>query len=146
MSAPPSPLQINLWERGGSGMAEMFLDSIPLFRKDFVAAMMECGIDNVQTFPATLTSPEGQFPDAYYAVNILGLVKCADLEKSVYEDITGTGIIAMSFRELIIDSRAASGGMFFRLAEAVASIVAHESVRAHMEQKGFKHLCWRLLA
>ena len=145
MKPPSSPIQVQLWERGGGGMAEAFLDSIPIFREDLVQALSEAGVDNLQVFPAVLVPPRGEQVGTYRAVNILGLVKCADLEKSEYDDITGTGMIAMSFRKLVIDEKAARDLPLFRLAEAVASIVVHERVKAHLDTKAFRYLSWRAL-
>ena len=47
------------------------------------------------------------------------------LEKSVYEEMGG-GLY--SFSELVIDPERAQGQLFFRVAEAPATIIAHQSV------------------
>lgn len=47
MKEPAKPIEMELWSRrGGTGMAELFLDSIPLFREDLVDAIAEAGVDN----------------------------------------------------------------------------------------------------
>lgn len=147
MKDPAKPIEMELWSRGGgTGLAELFLDSIPLFRQDLVDALVAAGVDNLQAFPAVLTRPDGQKVTSYRAVNILGLVKCADLGKSQYDDIGGTGLVAVAFRKLVIDAAAARNLLFFRLAESVASIIVHERVKAALEPRGFKYLSWRSLA
>lgn len=145
MKAPPAPLRVQLWERGGNGMAEMFLDSIPLFRDDLLATLRAAGADNLEGFPVVLLDPHGAEIHGYQAVNIVGLVKCADLSKSQFDDITGTGMVAMGFRKLVIDEQAAGGTPLFRLAEAVASIIVHEQVKAAVDAKSFRYLTWRAL-
>jgi hypothetical protein len=146
LKAPSAPIKVELWERGGDGLAELFLDSIPVFRNDLVELLIEAGVDNLQTFPAVLVDPKGKQIEDFKAVNIVGLVKCADLTKSQYDDITGTGMMAMGFRKLVIDEAAAAGHTFFRLAEAVASIIVHEHVKARIDEANFRYLSWRSLA
>jgi hypothetical protein len=146
MNAPSEPMRVELWENGGAGLAEIFLDTVPLFHGELVKALQEAGVDNLQTFPAILTTPAGQEIENYLATNIVGLVKCADLAASEYDDIGGTGLIAMGFRKLVIDERAARGARLFRLAEAVASIIVHEDVKTMLDLHGFKYLSWRELA
>jgi uncharacterized protein DUF1629 len=145
MKPPEETLRIELWERGGNGLAEIFLDSIPLFSDELISTLAEAGVDNIEIFAAELHGPSGQLVPGYHAVNILGLTRCADLEKSEFDDIGGTGLIAMSFRKLVIDESLAKGLLFFRLAEAVASIIVHESVKVRVDTKGFRYLSWRPL-
>jgi hypothetical protein len=139
-------INVQLWERGGNGLAEMFLDSIPVFRNDFVEAIKEIGVKNIQVLHAKLHDPSGAVHDNYSAVNFLDLVRAADLAKSKYDDVSGTGQTAMSFRNLIIDNEATGGLPMFRLSEAVSSIVVSHEVKAHIETKKFAYLSWRCLS
>jgi len=145
LKTPTAPIRVELWSRGGNGMAEVFLDSIPVFRDDLVAILIEAGVDNLQAFPAVLVDPSGKEIDGYKAVNIVGLVKCADLSKSQYDDITGTGLMAMGFRKLVIDEAAAAGHAFFRLAEAVASIIVHDQLKTRIDAANFRYISLRAL-
>jgi hypothetical protein len=142
MKPPADTLQFVLEGRRGSGLAELFLDSTPLFRTDLLAALREAGVDNIEAFAAELHPSSGQPVSGYQAVNILGLVKCADMSKSEFDDVGGTGLIAVSFRKLVIDESAAKGMLFFRLAESVASIIVHENVKDRLDTKSFKYLSW----
>jgi hypothetical protein len=145
MNMPDYPMRIELWARGGDGLAEIFLDSIPLFREDLITTLEGAGVHNLQTCPAILQTPMGTAITNYRAVNIVGTIACADLKKSQYDDITGTGMIAVGFRKLVINEAAAGGQLFFRLAEAVASIIVHEKVKNAVDQMDFKYLSWRPL-
>lgn len=144
---PNGPLQFELWEYkpGRNGAAEMLDDVIPLMRKDLIQALRGAGVDNLETFPASLMDPrrERLVLNDYEAVNIIGLRRCADLEKSDYDDIGGTGLIALGFRQLVIDEERAGGALLFRLAEAVSSVIVHESVKDALPEARFPYLEFR---
>ena len=146
MVLPDEPVRIELWERGGTGLAAVFLDSIPLFRNDVVEALYSAGVQNLQACSAIL-KPEGDKAEVpgYSAVNIVGLVSAADMTKSKYDDITGIGIIAVGFRKLVIDEKLAGGHLLFRLAQAVTAIIVHEKVKTALDKKEFKYLSFRPL-
>jgi len=149
MDPRDAPLEMEAWERGANrdGLAELFLDSVPLFRDDFLSAIREAGVTNIEDFPVVLRNAEkGLELTNYKAVNILGLVACADMKKSEFTDVTGTGMIAVAFRKLVIDEKAAQGLYMFRLGQAVASIIVHERVKAHLDKMDFKYVSWRSLA
>ena len=146
MGQPEEEICVEFWNNGGDGLAEVLLDSIPLFSKNLLSALEEAGVDNLQTYPAIAVSKDGKhLSKDYLAVNILGHIRCADLEKSQYSDITGTGLFAVNFRKLIIDEKKAKGQYMFRLAESVSSIIVHESVKQVLDQKGFSYLSFRAL-
>ncbi len=104
MGQSGAKISVEFWSNGGEGLAEILLDSIPLFSKELVDALEFSGVDNLQTYPVTAVLKDGSpVSKEYLAVNILGHVRCADLEKCQYTDITGTGLMAVNFRKLIID-------------------------------------------
>jgi len=73
------------------------------------------GVDNLQTFPAIIKSEtDGTVWDNYFAVNVLGLISCADLSKSTYTEIMPG---SYRFRELAIYPEKAKGALLFRLQE-----------------------------
>jgi hypothetical protein len=139
------PFEFELWGSGTRGLGELFLDSVPLFRNDLLEVIEHCGVDNLQKFRAILRGPDGLEKEGYSAVNIQGLVKCADLAKSEYGDVGGIGAIAMSFRKLVIDEQAARGQLFFRLGEAVSEIIVHQRVKEAIDKASFQYLSWRPL-
>jgi len=146
---PQAPLRFELWEydEGQSGAAELFDDVIPLMRDDLLAALQGAGVDNLQTFPVLLADPRAnRVLENYCAVNIVGLIRCADVEKSQYDDIGGIGVITLGFRRLVIDERKAAGALFFRLAESVCSIIVHEKVKDALPPSKFPYLKFRQLA
>jgi hypothetical protein len=144
---PNVPLHFELWEYkpGRNGAAEMLDDVIPLMHQDLIQALRGAGVDNMETFPANLVDPrrENFNLQHYEAVNIVGLRQCADLKKSEYDDIGGTGLIALGFRQLVIDEERAGGALLFRLAEAVRSVIVHESVKEALPEVRFPYLEFR---
>lgn len=146
MSEPTQPIKVEFWKNGGNGLAEILLDSIPLFSKELVEALQSIGIDNLQVFPVTAVEREGvSINQKYYAVNVIGCIKCADMDRSEYTDITGQGLLAVNFRKLVIDEEKTYGQYMFRLAESVASIIVHEKVKLELDKKNFKYLSFRQL-
>jgi len=145
MEMPAEPIRIELWERAGNGLSEIFLDSIPLFCNDLIDAFKKAGVDNLQTCSAVLIPPNGKPNTNYKAVNIIGKIACADKKRSQYNDITGTGMIACDFRKLVIDESKTYGQLFFRLAESIDSIIVHERVKIAVDKMNFKYLNWRAL-
>ncbi len=146
LGEPKLPITVEFWQNGGIGLAEIFLDSIPLFSKELIEALNSAGVDNLQIFPINIVERDGLPLDKeYYAVNILGCIKCADMDQSEYTDITGQGLFAVNFRNLVIDEEKAHGQYIFRLAESVSSIIVHERVKKKLEKNNFKYLKFRSL-
>jgi hypothetical protein len=147
---PTAPLRFELWaySDGQTGVAELLDDIIPLMRNDLVARLKAAGVDNLETFPAVLTDPArpNAVIDDYRAVNIVGLVKCADLDASEYDDFAGAGIVTLGFNKLIIDDRKAGGALMFRLAEAVTTVVVHQRVKDALPANDFPYLLFRSLS
>ncbi|VAW85321.1 hypothetical protein MNBD_GAMMA16-323, partial [hydrothermal vent metagenome] len=55
----------------------------PLWRDDFIAALKECGTYNFDLYEVAIRDPDdGTVHTNYKAVNVLGLVVAADMDKS----------------------------------------------------------------
>lgn len=106
--------------------------SIPLMSHELVSVLQKNGVDNLQQFPAILRNEEtGDEWGNYYAVNIVGLISCADMEKSDYTQIgarPNSDIPLAHFHNLVIDEERAHGHYLFRLAEEPHVIVASEEI------------------
>jgi hypothetical protein len=142
------PLRFELWEYqpGRNGLSEIFLDTVPLFREDLLAALTGAGVDNLETCPAILEDPlKKRVLRNYRAVNIVGAIRCADLGRSQYHDMGGTGLIAMGFRKLVIDEARTGGALMFRLAESPICIVVHDRIREAIESKSLRYPQFRSL-
>jgi hypothetical protein len=100
--------------------------SIPVMSQRFLTLLTQAGIDNLQTFPILIKSDiDGNIWDGFFAVNILGLIQCADLSKSDYGEIFH-GLY--DFDTLAIDIKKVNGALFFRLQESPSMIIMHKSI------------------
>jgi len=101
---------------------------IPVLSDALIKALQEAGVSNLQCFPAEVSSSvDGTVWKNYQAVNVIGLIACADLEKSKYiiiADRCGEGAVPlMGFKKLKVDPVRARDQLFFRLAEEPSTII-----------------------
>lgn len=136
------PFEFELWEyQGGNGMAEFFYEAFPIMSDKLISALCEAGAENLQTYPAVLRDPlNGYERTDYKVVNVVGKIAAADMSNSDYIDMGGIGMIAVGFKNLVIDNNKTDGALMFRLAESITDIIIHESVKKHLEKCDFKYL------
>jgi hypothetical protein len=143
----PEPIEVTLkrFDRNhpdqSEEIAEYIKGPIPLFRDDLIEALQAAGVDNLDLYQAELIDPDnGQRYKTHKAVNVIGVIAAADLERSAAIVNPGGPIIDVSFDSLVLDETKARGALMFRLAEATGEILVHRSVRDHLEDKGFTKL------
>lgn len=104
--------------------------SIPVMSKRFLNLLIQAGADNLQTFPIIVRSEvDGTTWDGLFAVNILGLIQCADLTASDYTEIFH-GLY--DFDVLAIDTAKTNGALLFRLQESPSTIIMHKSIGKYL--------------
>lgn len=118
-----------------------FKSDPPLFRDDLVQALKNFGATNFDAYDAAIKDPSnGETYTNYKALNIIGLVAAADMQKSdaiVHDNIP---LIDVDFDKLIIDETKTHGLLMFRLAESSNTILIHEKLKDFLEAQGFtKH-------
>ena len=136
----PTPVEVFLdpWYPGV--MVPMFDRGILLFSDAMIAALQEAGVDNLDCYPAVIKDTvKGITYKDYKAVNIIGIIACADLGKSKHTAF-GDPLIDVDFDSLAIDEAKTRDALMFRLAECVSGIVVHEKVKEHLEAKGIAYL------
>lgn len=145
----PVPLKVELESmfpqtaETGPEMPAVFLENVVYFRDDFIEALRECGVNNFDLYPVEIHDPDdGSIHTNYKAVNILGLVKAADLEKSDATVHDGMPLIDVDFDKTVLDETKTHGLELFRLAESITSIMIHERVKNYLVEKGFTHVCF----
>lgn len=122
-------------------MPEFFNKSPPLVREDLLKVMIDEGVTNLQVYPAELHDPEdGSVRHEYKAINILGLVKAADLKKSRHTVHDGIPLIDVSFDRLVVDEAKTHGLLMFRLAENYTTILVHERLKQRIISAGFPNV------
>ncbi len=116
----------------GTHMLDFRRGTVTLMSKKLLNLLEGAGVDNLQTFPAIIKSEvDGTVWDGYFAVNVLGLISCADLSKSSYTEIMPG---SYRFRELAINAEKTKGTLLFRLQEDTPSILMHKSVGKYIMQ------------
>ena len=71
----------------------------PLFHRDLVAALRECGVDNFDAYSTKIVDIEsGAASEDYLAVNFIGLVKAADMATSVAVQHSDDGLVEYGLR------------------------------------------------
>ncbi|NNF97453.1 MAG: hypothetical protein HKM94_11050 [Halobacteria archaeon] len=106
----------------------------PVMSSILIDLLQDNGVDNLQIFPAIIWNTDKTTKwDGYFAVNIVGSLTCADLEKSEYGTITpGDGqnippLLVM--KKLVMKKDFISNDLlFFRLKEDPLWMIAHERV------------------
>ena|SRR5467141_2481604 len=143
----PIPIEISLKpleplaSDHGPDLPAIFLGRIPLFREDFIAALIKGGVDNLELHEARLTDPDtGAAYTNYKAVNIIGLVSAADLGRSTAIIHDNIPLVDVGFDKLVIDEGKAGGALLFRLAENNTAVLVHERLRDHLLDEGFTEL------
>ncbi|MCP5160906.1 MAG: hypothetical protein H6999_08615 [Hahellaceae bacterium] len=113
----------------------------PLFREDFIAALIAAGASNMHLYPAEITDPDnGEIYTHYKAVNIIGLVNAADMKRSIATIHDGIAQIDVNFDHLEIAPDRTENLLMFRLAENNGPIIIHETVRDHLVAHGFNDI------
>lgn len=119
-------------------MAALIETNPPIWRDDFIQALRDCGVNNFDTYNVAITDPDdGSIITNYKAVNVLGLVAAADMEKSIATVHNGIPLIDVDFDELVIDEKKTKGIKMFRLAESNNAVLIHETLRDALLEKGF---------
>jgi hypothetical protein len=109
----------------------------PLFHKELVTAIQQCGVDNLEVFPVAINDPRtGEVCNDYLAVNFVGLLKAADMSKSQATSHSPDGLIDTDFDSVAINERVVRDFKMFRLAECVTALVVHRSIKEHLESLG----------
>lgn len=147
-STLPNPLPFTLWplrpnmSDQGPAMPEWLQgNAAPLFRDDFVAALRQSGVDNLDLYDAIVEDPDsGTRHQNYKAVNIIGVVAAADMALSEATVHPGGPLVDVDFDRLVIDGARARGALMFRLAESTAAIIVHERLRDRLQAAGYTSL------
>lgn len=138
--APPNPIEL-IWDpenEGGLRASYYSAAPAPLMTKELVDALHSAGVDNLDIYPVVIHSQTGK-PDChdYVAVNVIGIVAAADMDQSEYDDDEFfDGLFDVSFDSIVIDEAKAEGHLLFRMAEAVSTVIVHESVAGVLQAKG----------
>lgn len=111
-----------------------YFPNVSLMERRLVEVVQDAGVDNLEVFPAVIRDAEtGEEIHDYVAVNVLGLVACADMALSEADPIADV----YAFDNLVIDPDKVQDLLMFRLAESQIEIIVEEQVAAAIEAGGF---------
>jgi len=132
----PNPFVFRIDAHYPGELLPMYEGSILVMHDELIRKLQEAGVDNLQLFAALIRDEDKkkEYTD-YKAVNIVGLVSCANMDESTRmdPDEDESDIIDVDFDSLVIDESKTGGALLFRLAEAVSAIVVHRSVRERVQ-------------
>jgi hypothetical protein len=139
LTAPPAlPLELELDEAFGTGLPDFLDGDIPVFSHRLLQRLVSEGVDNLDAYPAVLTDAgRGRRWDGYFAVNVIGAVRCADMDQSHFSDPAGQGVISLGFRRLVLDAGRAGGLLCFRLLESLPTILIEQRLAERVRGGGF---------
>jgi hypothetical protein len=137
-ATPPNPIVIAIEKIGEADDDSLrpiaFNDAnLCIATPEIVNALIACGVNNIQTYPAILkdVTTEREYP--YFAINIIGLVKAADLKKSDWINLDGEARMDTVFIDLALDKDKIRGFDLFRLYEDTGTIIISEKVKKALE-------------
>lgn len=112
----------------------------PIMSDELISTLHAAGVSNLQTFPAELRSRvDGTVWTNYQAVNVIGLISCADLTASEFTHIIdrpGEGSLPLlAFESVKIDPNRTRGALLFRLAESPGTIIVESSVVEYLRAR-----------
>jgi hypothetical protein len=138
---PATPLIVGIIKGYETAQPLDYFGTPPVISERFYRALVDAGVDNIDVYDATLASEDRQLQiSGYKACNIIGLVKAADLTKTVFSPDNPSRLMDASIDSLAIDPQRAKGHLFFRLAEYSGAVVVHDSIKRALEKHQFPHL------
>ncbi len=117
-----------------------FDGTIPVFSKAFIDMLKQAGIDNFQTFPATLVNKKENLQwDDYFAFNSIGILDAANMEKSSGGTLmSGTDFEGMpeliDFDKLVIDPTKTKGAFMFRELRSPDLLIFDDKVEKYLKK------------
>lgn len=133
---PPQPLVCNLDPKCGDTLRDVYLSDLPLFSNRMIEVLENNGVSNLQLFEGGVRTPKGVEHLNYKAVNIVGLISCANMEASQYS--AGSEPPLMNFQNLVIDESRIGGHDIFRLHESSLCILVSEKLKEAIEEAGLQ--------
>ena len=140
-SSVPNPLVVSILEGyEDRGMPEYFPTRM-LMRQDLVECIQKAGVDNLDVYPAVIRDNLDDIQyDEYCAVNIIGVISCADPARTVFNAGYASRLVDADIDSLVINESKTNGALLFRLAEAVTGVVVHRRVKDAIETAGFDQM------
>lgn len=108
------------------------VDGVPVVTQKVIDTFKSAGVDNFQAFPVEVRF-EDETVSGYSLLNVIGRVKCFDMEKT---DCSKFGPSIARINSLKLVDEPAYGGYMFRAHEYQEIIFITEQVKAAIEESG----------
>ncbi len=116
----------------------------PVMSNEFYEALLSAGVNNLAVYDAILASEDDKIQyKGFKAFNVIGMVRAADLEKTVFFPDNDSRLLDAGIESLAIDADKAKGLLMFRLAEYAGAVIVHESIKKAIEKRDFPHVVFR---
>ncbi|TNE50030.1 MAG: hypothetical protein EP343_09940 [Deltaproteobacteria bacterium] len=135
---PEQPIPVTIQEGCENSTPISFYYAISIASQAFVDALHEAGVENVVSYDAVLETVDEEIKyTGYKAINIIGLVKIAELKGEIEVEEPSDGIDVEQYGFV---PQKPDGLLIFRLAEDFSTILVHKFLKEHLESKGFPDL------
>lgn len=129
----PWPFTVEVDPEEGLDMSDYY-PGAKVMSKRLLETLRTTGVDNLQTFSAEIRNSEsGKIIDDFVAVNVVGMVSCADLDASDTSPLADVNF----FHKLVIDPSRTIGLLMFRLAESRMDVIVYEKVAKAIQRGNF---------
>lgn len=140
--SPPNPIIVHIEKIGASldpgVIPSPFHDAyMCLATPEIVSAMRSRGVNNIDAYPALLRDTATGAEFEYFAVNIIGIMKVADLDESEWTNLDGDAKMDTIFEKLVVKEDEIRGIDIFRLYEDTGTILISERVKRALEHIPF---------
>jgi hypothetical protein len=133
---PSTPLRVDVGRVSVTNGVDFLNPGLPIFSRKLFDAFVSEGVDNLEAFPAILVEQSGGKQDGFLAINVVGVVAGADMEKSEFQDAQQRQRFTVSFEKLVLDPARTRDLLCFRLFEDLSSIVVHKNVAGRLVERG----------
>ena len=138
------PIKLELDPNSPGEMLEMYQLEMTIMSDRLINTLIEFGVNNLQVYDAIISDPNtGTEFRNYKVVNVIGIISCADLSKSIFKSSGSIPLIDVDFESLQIDELRTHGLQIFRLAECISAIIIDENVKNFLLEKGFENLTFK---
>lgn len=142
--SPSEPVVVQIQPGNENGDLLPFFGTATLMSDAFYETLRDAGVDNLDVYDAIIQSIDGTVVHrGYKAFNVVGLVRAADLSRTVFTDLKGSRLIDASIDSLAIDEDQVADFLMFRLAEYVGAVIVHERVKRAVEARRFPYVVFR---
>lgn len=135
------PVVVEIVDGYETGELIEYFSSRCLMQNDLIDCIRNAGVDNIDVYDAIIRDTDENIDyDDYKAVNIIGIVSCADPEETEYFSGNPSRLVDADIESLKIDESKVGDNLIFRLAECVSGVVVHEKVKSAIENAGFENM------